>query len=64
MQDSNGNHLVPLPPVRVFSYVYYAAVTEHTQVEMTMIPVQLDDEARVCSVRRWLSCADQFEGSV
>ena len=49
MQDSEGNHLVPLPPVRVAIMLVRILILTCVQVEMTLIPVTLTDEARVRS---------------
>lgn len=49
MQDSEGNHLVPLPPVRFAIMLVRILILTCVQVEMTLIPVTLTDEARVRS---------------
>ena len=50
MQDSEGNSLVPLPPVG-FQWLLsrsYWNIPPFFQVEVTMVPVALDPKARVC----------------
>ena len=46
MQDSDGNHLVPLPPVS-WKHCLACRVLRRVQVEMILVPVTLTDEARV-----------------
>lgn len=51
MQDSNGNPLVPLPPVSPRPYSLKLRDGDLViQVEVTVVPVALTDEARVCEV--------------
>ncbi|KAF5380521.1 hypothetical protein D9615_004518 [Tricholomella constricta] len=47
MQDSSGNSLVPLPPVSISLPRFSDMVLDVKQVEMTIVPITLNDEARV-----------------